>query len=247
LADALMLSFQRTRQPAPYKTDAGPAIRITSSSAGSAPPQSYGALPVAADPRAPAGVIVPLGGDDALWLGLLAVDELRPVAVRAAALTPARIDAISGTLWKETLERAPQNYVVCPPQSALDGIQHGATRALQFARTAQAPGAVSCERLEVIVLPADRAWSLPPAPQPPITRPLAAPTDEQAQPDEEERDAIGVRQIVIADPFGPDTWTAPACAVSIALVTPEIFSELTGAPLLLPRNEADLYGGWRLP
>lgn len=61
------------------------------------------------------GVMLPMYQSEALWIFF---HSFYPMAVKVAA---GKIDAITGDVWSNELQRDPQNYVVAPPQPWLDG------------------------------------------------------------------------------------------------------------------------------
>ena len=74
------------------------------------------------------GVFISMHQAEALWLSFDAA-PWKPSAVTVAV---GRVNAISGGEWPDTLRAAPQNYVVCPPQLWLDGINAGSGYVRQF-------------------------------------------------------------------------------------------------------------------
>ena len=64
------------------------------------------------------GVFIPLYQREALWLGFEAA-RWKPNAVKVGV---GGINAVSGADWDEILHSDPQDYLVCPPQPWLDGI-----------------------------------------------------------------------------------------------------------------------------
>lgn len=78
--------------------------------------------------REAGGVFIPLYQAEALWLSFAAA-SWKPNAVTVGI---GRVNAISGGTWPGTLESSPQNYLVCPPQLWLDGINAGAGFVRQF-------------------------------------------------------------------------------------------------------------------
>jgi hypothetical protein len=101
-------------------------------------PPGLGPLPMrpAADfgDRAPkawrerGGFLVPLHQREALWLQFEAA-AWKPNAVQVAI---GGIDALTGEPWGNGLRAAPQNYLVCPDQPWLDGINSGEGTVRQF-------------------------------------------------------------------------------------------------------------------
>jgi len=94
-------------------------------------PPSLGSFPVCrvedyAD-RVPAswreqgGVFIPMYQREALWMSFEGA-HWRPNAVKVGI---GRVNAISGRPWTEALQSRPQDYVVCPDQPWLDGINAG--------------------------------------------------------------------------------------------------------------------------
>ena len=67
------------------------------------------------------GVLIPMYQREALWLGF----ETPPWRPRAVQVAVGGFNAVSGAAWDEELHDAPQNYVVCPDQPWLDGINAG--------------------------------------------------------------------------------------------------------------------------
>jgi len=76
----------------------------------------------------PNSVFIPMYQREALWLGFYGADW-KPNAVQIAV---GRINVISGGTWDEKLQSHPQNYIVCPYQPWLDGINAGEGFIRQF-------------------------------------------------------------------------------------------------------------------
>jgi hypothetical protein len=74
------------------------------------------------------GAFIPLYQREALWLGFEAADW-KPNAVQVHL---GRVNAVTGGPWEEGLRSSPQNYVVCPDQPWLDGINVGDRFVRQF-------------------------------------------------------------------------------------------------------------------
>jgi len=67
------------------------------------------------------GVFIPMYQREALWLNFDGA-AWRPNAVKIAV---GKINAITGQPWEQKLRRRPQDYIVCPDQPWLDGINAG--------------------------------------------------------------------------------------------------------------------------
>lgn len=72
--------------------------------------------------------IIPMYQREALWLGFIGTDW-KPNAVMVSI---GRVNAVSAETGTETLSDNPQNYLVCPPQPWLDGINSGQGMIRQF-------------------------------------------------------------------------------------------------------------------
>jgi hypothetical protein len=78
--------------------------------------------------RSEGGVFLPMQQREALWLGFDA-EDWKPNAVKIGI---GRINAVSGEAWSEGLHAEPQDYIVCPGQPWLDGINVGEGVVRQF-------------------------------------------------------------------------------------------------------------------
>jgi hypothetical protein len=78
--------------------------------------------------RAHGGVFIPMYQREALWLSFSAA-HWRPNAVKIGV---GKINAVSGKAWTQPLSARPQDYVVCPAQPWLDGINAGEGYIRQF-------------------------------------------------------------------------------------------------------------------
>jgi hypothetical protein len=77
------------------------------------------------------GIFMPMYQREALWIGFNAYSRFShvPHAVKVAI---GKINAISGKPWDQSLKKEEQNYLVCPPQPWLDGINAGNGYIRQF-------------------------------------------------------------------------------------------------------------------
>jgi hypothetical protein len=74
------------------------------------------------------GVFIPMYQREALWL-LFRARYWKPNAIRIAV---GQVNAVSGKSWDERLSRGEDDYLVCPPQLWLDGINAGEGYIRQF-------------------------------------------------------------------------------------------------------------------
>src|SRR5512140_2012383 len=116
--DGFSLNFQRT-------------LRIPDDGKNYPLPPGLGAFPVRQveqyKTRVPAswaehgGVFIPMYQREALWISFRARDW-KPNAVKVAV---GKINAVSGKPWSQQLDKGKEDYLVCPPQPWLDGINAG--------------------------------------------------------------------------------------------------------------------------
>src|SRR6266498_5380524 len=116
-------------------------------------PPGLGRLPVApveelgdaapAVSEADSAVFIPLYQREALWLAFEGADW-KPNAVQVAV---GGVNAVSGEPWEARLSDAPQNYLVCPNQPWLDGINAGDGFVRQFVALPLGSGATVEGRL----------------------------------------------------------------------------------------------------
>jgi hypothetical protein len=123
--DGFVLTFQRT-------------LRIPDDGRTYPLPPGLGAFPIRRigdyRDRVPAawaehgGVFIPMYQREALWI-LFQAREWKPNAVKIAV---GKVNAVSGKLWDPALRRTHDDYLVCPPQPWLDGINAGKGFIRQF-------------------------------------------------------------------------------------------------------------------
>lgn len=207
----------------------------------------------------PDDIFLPLHDREALFLVFAGV-EWKPCAVKVGV---GGVNAVSGRAWDETLRADPQDYLVCPPQPWLDGINAGAGTVRQFVATplgqgytveGQVTGRESVGGIQILV------WDAKPGRFP--DRPLE-PAEEETSVSEagglesvasEAPVGLGLgaggqmRQKIYPDPYGIETWEpAPAAVLHVHLVRAEDWAVLTGeAPPPTPVSAA-LYTAYGLP
>lgn len=74
------------------------------------------------------GVFIPMYQREALWLNFLG-DSWHPAAAKVGV---GRVNALTGKGWERALRDQPQDYLVCPEQPWLDGINGGDGTIRQF-------------------------------------------------------------------------------------------------------------------
>jgi hypothetical protein len=180
------------------------------------------------------GVFIPMYQLEALWLAFNGA-RWKPNAVKVGI---GGINAVSGELWDERLRADPQDYLVCPDQPWLDGINAGAGFIRQFVAAplgsgltveGQLTGAEEEGGIQLLAFE-PKPGRFPDRPPPESVgfeaegRPLAAP-----------QGAMGLgaggkmRQKIYPDPHGVDTWDAGNVgSLFVHIVNSEAYRELTG-------------------
>jgi hypothetical protein len=156
-------------------------------------------------------VFISMRQSEALWLSF----DSAPWKPSAATVGVGRINAISGGTWPDTLRAEPQNYMVCPPQLWLDGINAGAGFVRQFVAMplgrgatieAQVTGVEVHGGMQVRVYD-PKSGRFPDTPPPGATNRRRAP--DMATSSTTKMGFVPGGQIsqkVIADPHGLDVW-----------------------------------------
>ena len=183
-----------------------------------------------------ADVFIPMYQREALWLGFAAADW-KPNAVK---ITIGGINAISGESLNGGLNAEPQDYIVCPPQPWLDGINTGRGSIRQFVAMplgrgytveAALSGSEKIGGIQITVFE-PKAGRFPD--KPPVrfeNGPVrfAAPRKGGAS------QAMGLgaggrmKQKIYPDPYGIDVWDPDNYGrVAVHLVNSSHFLELTG-------------------
>jgi hypothetical protein len=231
-------------------------------------PPGLGSLPSrrAADlgDRAPAGweaddLVLPLHDREALFLTFSGA-EWKPCAVKVGA---GGVDAVSGEAWDTTLSSDPQDYLVCPPQPWLDGINSGHGTIRQFVAVplgrghtieAQVTGEEKVGGLQILVFePKPGRFPDEPPPESPGAETAFESVGLEgvvaAGPAEMGLGAGGtMRQKIYPDPHGIDTWEAePAFELRVRLVCAADWEALTGEPAPPSPVTAELYTVLGLP
>ncbi len=206
--------------------------------------------------RCQGGVFISMYQREALWLGFNAAGW-NPNAVKVYV---GNINAISGEPYHEELQDDPQDYIVCPDQPWLDGINtgHGLIRqfvamplGLGYTVEAAITGKEKFGGLQVVVyepkpgkFPEEPPVEVETAPHP-LARPK--PSSSLAQPM-----GLGaggaMKQKIYPDQYGIDTWDLNNYRrIDIHIVNSEQFFDITGIkPPPTPIN-AEIYTEHGLP
>jgi hypothetical protein len=217
IGDRFAVSFQRT-------------LRVPDDGREYPLPASLGRFPVRA--VSASTFLVPLHAREALWLGF----DSTPWKPHAVQVGIGGINAVSGRSWNERLCADPQDYLVCPPQLWLDGINAGSEHIRQFVAMpmgegltveAQLTGVEEHGGIRITVFDAVAA-RFPDASAP------ARPGTPMAMPDGSSM-GVGaggrIRQKIYPDPHGLDAWDHTSrTSVLVHLVNSATFERLTSEP-----------------
>lgn len=197
---------------------------------------------------------IPLYQREALWIGFGAA-PWKPNAVKVGT---GGVNAVSGGRWQQRLDGDPQDYLVCPPQLWLDGINtgHGVVRqfvavplGLGYTVEAQVTGAESQGGIQFFVYEPKRG-RFPDGPQ----RGLEGPHDvrHRAWPAPGAELGLGaggrMSQKIYPDPYGLDTWDQDLAGTAVVhLVNSEQYRAITGQTPPPTPIDAQLYTARGLP
>lgn len=231
IGERFSISFQRT-------------LRLPESYRASKLPPGFGPLPLqrVADysGRTPKGwqaeaVFIPLDAREAMWLSFNAANW-KPNAVKVGL---GEIDAISGEAWADELRSEPQNYVVCPLQLWLDGVNAGENFVRQFVSVplaqgytveSQVMGGVETGGIRIKVFePKPGIFPDQPPPKSHMERVMHSP--QLVSTDNEFGIGAGakIEQRIYPDPHGVDAWDPDNSGeVFVHLTSSEMYRRITG-------------------
>jgi hypothetical protein len=193
------------------------------------------------------GVFIPMYQREALWIRFNA----RYWKPNAAKIAIGKVNAVSGEVWHQELRQDEKDYVVCPPQPWLDGINAGEDIIRQFVAMplgmgytveAQVTGKEEFGGIQIIVYE-PKPGKFPDQPPPPAdTRMrMAMPSAPAAMEDvlfsvssaggaEMGLGAGGkMTQSIYPDPHGIETWDAENYGrVYVHIVNSMMYREITG-------------------
>ncbi len=249
IGERFSVSFQRT-------------LRIPDDGGAYPLPPGLGAFPIhrVADygERVPAswleegGVFIPIYQREALWLGFDGADW-KPNAVKIGV---GGINAVSGLPWDEVLHADPQDYVVCPDQPWLDGINAGEGVVRQFVAMplglgytveAQLTGAEVTGGIQMVVYE-PKPGRFPDEPPPETEEPFPLEAMMEAPAGMGLAAGGRIEQKIYPDEYGIETWDpGNRGQLFVHIVNSEQYQAITGeAPPPSPIS-ARTYTDWGLP
>lgn len=221
LAHDINITFQRTPQ--------------TTASNCLGEPSSFGALPLAEMDDA---VVVPVASEEAFWLGFEVPPSHPPLCLRISVFNKITVDATTGEPWCDALQSVPQNYLVCPPQPAINGVRDKTGIFKCFAREVHNPECYyACRSLTIhaIKLTMSAHWQI-------RTRSAALEPqrNEMAVGPISHVNATRGGSVIHADPIGLSAWDiGNATLTHVILASFDFFKGITGT---LPRSLMETEG-----
>lgn len=209
------------------------------------------------------GVFIPMYQREAMWIQFSA-RYWKPNAVKIAI---GKVNAVSGKPWDQTLTRDKDDYLVCPPQPWLDGINAGKDMIRQFVAMplgmgytveAQVTGKEEFGGVQIIVYE-PKAGKFPDEPPQveqsrlraalPMSMPAPAPMMAKKGGVEMGLGAGGkMSQKIYPDPHGIDTWDADNSGrVYVHILNSMMFREITGKEPPTTPITAQTYTQYNLP
>ena len=202
------------------------------------------------------GVFIPMYQREALWLSFDAAWR-KPNAVKVGI---GRVNAVSGEPWSDELHTVPQDYIVCPEQPWLDGINAGDGFIRQFVAMplgqgytveAQLTGAEEHGGIQLLVYEPKPGCFPDEPPEPDYTDGIvySSLVMESASPMEMGFGAGGkMRQSIYPDSYGVETWDQAAMAtLFVHIVNSEQYREVTGEEPPESPVDAAMYSRYGYP
>lgn len=192
---------------------------------------------------------LPVYQREALWLGFGGADW-KPNAVKVAV---GGVNAVSGTVWEKGLNSEPQDYLVCPDQPWLDGVNAGANFVRQFVAAplgightveAQITGREESGGIQLVVYEPKpgKFPEKPPEPSAEFGYALAAGVEMGLE-------AGGrIKQKIYPDPYGIDVWDQQNSeTVYVYLINSEQYRDICGLEPPSTPVSAETYAEYGLP
>jgi hypothetical protein len=190
------------------------------------------------------GFFITLYQREALWISFHGA-SCKPNAIKVGL---GGIDAVSGRPWTESLHADPQDYIVCPDQLWLDGINAGSGFVRQFVAMTLGAGYTVEEQVSdkpavgglQFVVYDPKPGRFPDAPPP---SDVSTVMQSPAAPDQMGLAAGGrMQQKIYPDPYGSDVWDPAACgSFTVQILNSEQFAAVTGRPAPLTPISAETY------
>jgi hypothetical protein len=183
-----------------------------------------------------------------VWLGFGAADW-KPNAIKVGL---ADRNVVTGEKWDQGLRASPQNYLVCPPQLALEGMRTENGSASQIVPVAEGPDAgVSEANLISLIVYEPTGGNFPEERPSPIAGKTNVLHSFRDVPGEEKgAETLGRRIMreVHNDLYGIDIWNNdPTGYCHVYMVGHKRYQEITGQKAPLATSPRDIYQGNFLP
>ena len=203
------------------------------------------------------GVFIPMYQREALWISFKA----RYWKPNAAKIAIGKVNAISGKVWDQALRPEEKDYIVCPPQPWLDGINAGEDMIRQFVAMplgmgytveAQVTGKEEFGGIQIIVYEPKPGKFPDYPPMGTVDRFIAGimPAALAGGAGREMGLSAGgkMKQKIYPDSHGIDTWDAENCGrVYVHIVNSMAFREITGKEPPPTPISAKTYEHYQLP
>jgi hypothetical protein len=208
---------------------------------------------VPSDWKKSGGVFLPMYQREAMWLGFEGA-AWKPKAVKVGV---GRVNALSDAPWDVRLHDDPQDYLVCPDQPWLDGINGGNGFICQFVAMplgagytveGQLSGREEFGGIQLLVFE-PKPGRFPDRPPPEAESGLEAMVISSHPLVEMGLSAGGkIKQKIYSDPYGVDTWDLQhRSALMVHIVNSAHYHELTGLPMPPTPVSAQTYAENSLP
>ena len=186
------------------------------------------------------GVFIPMYQREALWMSF---HSPQPTGVKVGI---GKIDALTGRRWNERLTKRPQNYLVCPDQPWLDGINAGDGFIRQFVAMPlgmgyTVEGQITDEEEEGGIQIKAFASTLPPRA---VERFKAYSVDAMAAPAASMGLGAGgkMKQEIYPDQYGIETWDRESSGrVFVHIANSMVWRDITGEEAPPTPISASLY------
>jgi hypothetical protein len=198
-------------------------------------------------------VLIPMYQREALWLAFDAA-YWKPNAVKVGV---GKINAISGRGWDLELHDDPQDYIVCPEQPWLDGINAGDGSVRQFVAMplgsgytleAQLSGKEEYGGIQIAVFDPQAGRFPDEAPAHDLDLESLEGLESVSIGEMGLGAGAQIKQKIYPDPYGIDTWNqAEYGSVFVHIVNSEQYEQITGLKAPPPPISAQIYAEHGLP